>query len=84
MRCSFLLVWLLGCGGDLCIRHSDCLAGEMCGANGVCAAASDGGGTDGEMPDGGGEVADAAVSDTSEVGDAGGDVPGDATTDGGS
>ena len=84
MRCSFLLVWLLGCGKDICIRHSDCRASEVCSANGVCALASDGGVADG-VADGAadGELAsDAAVSDTTEA-DAGVDAPSDATTEGG-
>ncbi len=48
MRCSFLLGFLLlGCGQDICIRHSDCVSGEMCSASGVCAVVSDGGVSDG-------------------------------------
>lgn len=73
MRFSVLLgLLLLGCGQDICIRHSDCVSGEVCGVNGVCALAVDGG-VDAE--------ADAEVVEPDAMVDAGVDAPTDATTD---
>ena len=37
MRCSWLLILLLGCGEDICLRDSDCAVGEVCMAEGTCA-----------------------------------------------
>ncbi len=80
MRFSLLFgLLLLGCGQDICIRHSDCVSGEVCGVNGVCALAADGG-VDAET--------DAAVVEPDAMEDAGVDAgvdaATDATTDGGS
>jgi len=78
MRSSLLLIWLLGCGEDLCLRHSDCVAGDTCSASGVCtvAAAEDGGVVDAEALDAPVDAADVPPID-------GVDAPTDATTDGG-
>jgi hypothetical protein len=46
MRFSLLFVLLVGCGQDICIRNSDCIAGEMCSAQGVCAVTSSDGGVE--------------------------------------
>ena len=49
------IVAFAGCQVDTCIRHSDCLSGEVCGADNVCAlppdAASDAGVLDAGVPD---------------------------------
>jgi len=70
-----LLAFLLGCGDEICLRHSDCVAGEVCAANGVCAMAPADGGVDATEND---------ASDPDAGSDAGVDAPSDATTDGGS
>lgn len=43
MRFSLLLVFLLGCGQDICLRHSDCAARETCTMGTCTGAAADGG-----------------------------------------
>ncbi len=73
MRFSFLLGFLLlGCGKDICIRHSDCVSGEVCGMSGVCAIAADGG-VDAET--------DADVIEPDAMQDAGVDAMEDAAVD---
>lgn len=78
MRFSWVFAVLLGCGEDICIRNSDCVLGEVCGVQGVCAVAADAGVSDGAEADGNPKDAD-----TSDAGmDAGVDAATDAT-DGG-
>lgn len=76
-----LLVGLIGCGQDICIRNSDCVLGEVCGVKGVCAVAEDAGVSDAIEPDG--TPKDADIEDDAAL-DAGVDAATDAaTTDGG-
>lgn len=81
MRSSLVLSLLLGCGQDICIRHSDCVAGEVCGVNGVCGLmVEDAGETDAAPPD----AAEDAVDVSSDaITDAATDAMADAPTDGG-
>ncbi len=53
MRCSWLVILLLGCGEDICIRDSDCAVGEVCMAEGTCAgkAVADDAGVSDAEPD---------------------------------
>lgn len=74
--CWLALLWssVAGCGDEICIRHSDCVAGQMCGADGLCAVAAT---TDATAAnDAAEEPADAADTTTE---DAGVDAPSDAT-----
>lgn len=70
---SWLLVLMLaGCGEDLCARHTDCAANQMCSIDGRCVAAA----TDDAPGDAGDGGVDAAV-------DAAVDARPDAQPDGG-
>lgn len=78
MRSSLALVlFLFGCGQDICIRNSDCLSGEKCMASGVCGVPEDAGVEDGAVD---AETTDKPV-DASV--DAAVDAAPDGSTDGG-
>jgi hypothetical protein len=73
MRCSWLIALLLaGCNEQVCIRHSECPAGETCSAQGVCKIAPSDGGVD---------AGDAAEPDAPSDADAGVDAGLDAQMD---
>ena len=67
MRFSVLvLLFVVGCNDDICSRHTDCAANQMCSIEGKCVGAaestSDAGTGDGSTTDGGTDAgADAQV-----------------------
>jgi hypothetical protein len=73
MRTSLLaLVLVVGCGRDICTRHSDCPPAQSCSAAGVCAIAPGDAGTDAL------EITDGAIvdgpADAADVTDGGTDA----------